>query len=168
MNIVEPGLDEVQHLLLHKSRAFRRSLHIRHVDAGSDGAPESEILALGNPFYDIHRLGFFFTASPRHADIVMVTGAVTAAMADPLRATVEATPQPRAVMAVGSSACGGGVELDAEVLGGVDAVVTVDIYVPGDPPTPLMILHGLLLAVGRVQQRLAAASVTTGRVSSEQ
>jgi len=142
----------VQRQLLRQSRAFRRSLYIRHVDAGSDGSPESEILALSNPYYDLQRLGFFFTASPRHADIVMVTGAVTAAMAEPLRATVAAMPEPCAVIAVGSSACGGGLEEGPETLGGVDTVVPVDVYVPGDPPSPLMILYGLLLAVGRVEQ----------------
>ncbi|MHB8718432.1 MAG: NADH-quinone oxidoreductase subunit B family protein [Candidatus Dormibacteria bacterium] len=140
--------------LLESTRRLRRSLHIRHVDAGSDGAAESEILALANPYYDIHRLGFFFTASPRHADILMVTGSVTRAMAGPLRTCLAATPEPRAVIAVGSAACGGGIERAPAVLGGVDRVVPVDIYVPGDPPTPLMLLHALLLAVDRVDQKL--------------
>lgn len=149
----------VRRELLRQSRVFRRSLYIRHVDAGSDGSPELEILALSNPYYDLQRLGFFFTASPRHADIVMVTGAVTTAMAAPLRATVQATPEPYAVIAVGSSACGGGIEDGPEILGGVDTVVPVDVYVPGDPPTPLMILHGLLLAVGRVEQHLRGIRV---------
>jgi Ni,Fe-hydrogenase III small subunit len=155
----EVGL--VQRQLLSRSRAFRRSLYIRHVDAGSDGSPESEILALSNPYYDLQRLGFFFTASPRHADILMVTGAVTTAMAEPLRATVLAMPEPCAVIAIGSSACGGGFEEGPETLGGVDAIVPVDVYVPGDPPSPLMILHGLLLAVGRVEQRLRRSLVAS-------
>jgi Ni,Fe-hydrogenase III small subunit len=133
------------------------------VDAGSDGSPESEILALANPYYDLQRLGFFFTASPRHADILMVTGAVTTAMEAPLRATMAAMPMPNAVMAIGSSACGGGMETMPETLGGVDMVIPVDVYVPGDPPSPLMILHGLLLAVGRVDQRVRGSLAVASR-----
>lgn len=140
--------------LLRTSRAFGRSLFIRHVDAGSDGAAESEILALGNPYYDLNRLGFFFTPSPRHADVLLVTGGVTPALADPLRAAYELMPEPRAVIAAGTAACGGGVEADGVTEGGVDRVIPVDVYCPGDPPTPLMLLHGLLLAVGRAEQRL--------------
>lgn len=147
-------LRDVQDRLLARSRAFRRSLHIRHVDAGSDGAAESELQALFNPYYDLHRLGFFFTASPRHADILMVTGGVTRAMAEPLRRTLALVPEPRAVIAVGSAACGGGVASSAEVLGGVDRVVPVDVYLPGDPPNPLALLHALLLSVDRVRQKL--------------
>lgn len=158
-------LAEVRRELLERSRAFRRSLHIRHVDAGSDGSAESEIQALANPYYDLNRLGFFFTPSPRHADIVMVTGAVTLAMAGPLRSTLALVPEPRAVIAVGSAACGGGLEAGEEVLGGVDRVVGVDVYVPGDPPNPLMLLHGLLLAVGRVEQKLRGEHHEAGRVA---
>jgi len=136
---------------------FRRSLHIRHVDAGSDGSEEAEILALGNPFYDIHRLGIFFTPSPRHADILLVTGPVTRAMEAPLRATYAAMPLPNLVMAVGTSACSGGIfGISYATLGGVDRVLPVDVYVPGTPPSPLSLLHGLLLAVGRIEQKLQA------------
>ncbi|MGH7919642.1 MAG: NADH-quinone oxidoreductase subunit B family protein [Candidatus Dormibacteraceae bacterium] len=140
--------------LLRSARGFGRSLFIRHLDAGSDGAAESEVLALGNPYYDLHRLGFFFTASPRHADVLLVTGGVTPPLAGPLRAAFEAMPEPRAVIAAGTAACGGGIERPEVTAGGVDRVVPVDIYCPGDPPTPLMLLHALLLAVGRVEQRL--------------
>jgi Ni,Fe-hydrogenase III small subunit/formate hydrogenlyase subunit 6/NADH:ubiquinone oxidoreductase subunit I len=152
-------------------RPFRRSLHIRHVDAGSDGAVEQEIAALLNPYYDIHRLGLFFTASPRHADVLLVTGPGTAPMAEPLRRTFEAMPRPRAVVAAGTDACSGGVwagprgreapsgsvqarpgsDDSAHALGGVDRLLPVDVYVPGDPPSPIALLHGLLLAAGRVQ-----------------
>jgi Ni,Fe-hydrogenase III small subunit len=132
------------------------------VDAGSDGAVESEIAALSNPFYDFHRLGFFFTASPRHADIVLVTGAVTESMAEPLRQTVLATPEPRAVIAAGTAACGGGLEDPATVLGGVDRVVPVDVYIPGDPPSPLSLLHGLLVAVDRLAPRLSHQRLRAG------
>lgn len=151
----DDGLDRTRAELLRRSRTLRRSLHVRHVDAGSDGAAESEILALTNPYYDMQRLGFFFTASPRHADIVMVTGAVTRAMAGPLRETLALTPEPRAVIAAGTAACGGVIADPAAVLGGVDRVVPVDVYVPGDPPTPLSLLHALLVAVDRLQPALS-------------
>lgn len=129
---------------------FRRSLHIRHVDAGSDGAIEQELAALLNPYYDMQRLGLFFTASPRHADVLLVTGAVTTPMVEPLRRTYEAMPEPRAVIAAGTDACSGGIWSGPEVRGGVDRVLPVDVYVPGDPPSPIALLHGLLLAAGRV------------------
>jgi formate hydrogenlyase subunit 7 len=155
-------LRAVQEALLARSATFKRSLHVRHVDAGSDGATESEILALVNPFYDMHRLGFFFTASPRHADILLVSGPVTPQMEGPLRATLEAMPQPRAVIAAGSAACSGVVAPGAVFNGGVDRVIPVDVYVPGDPPNPLMLLHALLLAVDRVGQRLQPADIDRG------
>jgi Ni,Fe-hydrogenase III small subunit/formate hydrogenlyase subunit 6/NADH:ubiquinone oxidoreductase subunit I len=129
--------------------AFRRSLHIRHVDTGSDGAIEQEIAALLNPYYDMQRLGLFFTASPRHADVLLVTGPVTRPMEQPLRRTSEAMPEPRVVVAAGTDACSGTIWTEPEVLGGVDQVLPVDVYIPGDPPTPIALLHGLLLAAGR-------------------
>lgn len=155
----------VQDQLLSRSAAFKRSLHIRHVDTGSDGAAESEILALTNSYYDMYRLGFFFTASPRHADVLVVTGSVTPPMEAPLRATLEAMPQPRAVIAVGTAACSGVVAPGVEQVGGVDRVVPVDVYVPGDPPNPLMLLHALLLAVDRVHQQVHHARYLAGRAS---
>lgn len=151
-------LATTQRHLLRASRSFRRSLFIRHVDAGSDGAAESEIQALANPYYDLNRLGFFFTASPRHADVLLVTGGVTAELADPLRAAFELMPEPGAVIAAGTAACGGGIEGHERTAGGVDRVIPVDVYCPGDPPTPLMLLHALLLAVGRAEQRLGTWS----------
>jgi Ni,Fe-hydrogenase III small subunit len=130
---------------------FRRSLHIRHIDTGSDGAIEQEIAALLNPFYDMHRLGMFFTASPRHADLLLVTGPVTVPMEEPLRRTFEAMPEPRVVVAAGTDACSGSIWNGPEVLGGVDRVLPVDVYIPGDPPSPIALLHGLLLASGRAR-----------------
>jgi len=132
--------------------AFRRSLHIRHVDAGSDGAIEQEIAALLGPYYDMHRLGLFFTASPRHADALLVTGPVTGPMELPLRRTYEAMPEPRVVIAAGTDACSGSIWTEPEVRGGVDRVLPVDVYIPGDPPSPIALLHGLLLASGRVSE----------------
>ncbi|HUA71463.1 MAG TPA: hypothetical protein VMA96_10285 [Solirubrobacteraceae bacterium] len=131
---------------------FRRSLHIRHVDTGSDGAVEQEIAALLNPYYDLHRLGLFFTATPRHADVLLVTGPVTRPMEEPLRRTYEGMPEPRVVVAAGTDACSGSIWTAPEVLGGVDRVLPVDVYIPGDPPSPIGLLHGLLLAAGRVPE----------------
>jgi len=145
----EAGLSPSQRSL---TGPFRRSLHIRHVDTGSDGAAEQEIAALLNPYYDMQRLGLFFTASPRHADVLLVTGPVTRPMEEPLRRTYEATPEPRVVVAAGTDACSGSVWTAPEVLGGVDRVLPVDVYIPGDPPTPIALLHGLLLAGGRVRE----------------
>ncbi|MDR0360099.1 MAG: oxidoreductase [bacterium] len=153
MSQIDEG-EQVRRELLAKTRGFGRSLFVRHVDAGSDGAAESEILALANPYYDMQRLGFFFTASPRHADILLISGGVTRAMEPAVRTTIDLTPEPRAILAVGTAACGGGIEAEAATLGGVDRVVPVDVYVPGDPPSPLALLHGLLLAVDRVGQPL--------------
>ncbi len=134
---------------------FRRSLHIRHVDTGSDGAVEQEITALLNPYYDMQRLGLFFTASPRHADVLLVTGPVTKPMEGPLRRTYEAMPEPRVVVAAGTDACSGSIWTEPEVLGGVDRVLPVDVYIPGDPPSPIALLHGLLLASGRAREASA-------------
>ena len=132
-------------------RPFRRSIHIRHVDAGSDGAVEQEIAALLNPYYDMQRLGLFFTATPRHADVLLVTGPVTAPMEEHLLRTYEAMPDPRIVVAAGTDACSGGIWSGPEVRGGVDQVLPVDVFIPGDPPAPITLLHGLLLATGRVE-----------------
>lgn len=129
--------------------ALRRSIHVRHIDCGSDGSEEWEIQALWNPYYDIQRLGFFLTASPRHADVLLVTGGVTEAMRAPLERTWQVMPEPKALIAVGTEACSGGLAAESGlVAGGVDQVLPVDVYVPGSPPAPIAILHGLLLAVG--------------------
>ncbi|HZW33597.1 MAG TPA: NADH-quinone oxidoreductase subunit B family protein [Isosphaeraceae bacterium] len=142
-------------------RLFGRSLHIRHVDAGSCNACESEIKQLTSPYYDLHRLGIFFTTSPRHADLLLVTGPVTRAMEAPLRRTYEAMPEPRLVVGVGACACSGGI-FGASCLtrGGLAHVLPVDVLIPGCPPTPLALIHGLLLAVGRVEQRLQRGQMT--------
>jgi len=132
--------------------ALRRSLHVRHVDAGSDGSEEWEIQALWNPYYDIQRLGFFLTAPPRHADILLVTGAVTNPMRAPLERTWQVMPEPKALVAVGSEACSGALTGDGELTaGGVDQVLPVDVYVPGSPPAPIAVMHGLLLAAGMLR-----------------
>src|SRR5580692_1245031 len=143
------ALAQVRDGLRARTRALRRSVHLRHVDAGSDGSEEWEILALLNPVYDIHRLGVFFTASPRHADVLMVTGAGAHGMSGPLRTTYDAMPHPKVVIAVGTDAVSGGLLADSEtVTGGVGATVPVDIWLAGSPPSPFGILNALLIAVG--------------------
>jgi len=137
-----------------RTRALRRSVHLRHVDAGSDGTEEWEILALLNPVYDMHRLGIFLTASPRHADVLLVTGAGARGMTEPLRQTYAAMPYPKVVIAVGTDAVGGGlVGPSYATAGGIGGTVPVDVWLPGSPPSPFSILHALLLALGRVPAR---------------
>jgi Ni,Fe-hydrogenase III small subunit/formate hydrogenlyase subunit 6/NADH:ubiquinone oxidoreductase subunit I len=132
-----------------------RSLAIREVDAGSCNGCEVEITALNNPIYDIERFGIHFVASPRHADMLLVTGPVTRNMEVPLRKTYQAVPQPRIVVAAGACGCSGGIfGKNYATLGGVDEVVPVDVYIPGCPPRPQALLYGILLAVGRLEEKL--------------
>ncbi len=136
-------------------RLLRRSLHIRHMAAGSDNSTDWEIAALLNPVYDVQRLGIDFVASPRHADLLLVTGAVTRHLEPALRATYEAMPAPRLVVAAGDEACGGGVlEGSYAVAGPLDRCLPVDVYVPGDPPRPQALIQGLLIALGRLDQKI--------------
>ncbi len=145
------GIEQARAELARRVRALRQSVHIRHVDAGSDGSEEWEIHALTNPSYDVHRLGIFFTASPRHADILMLTGAGARGMIAPLRRTYEAMPNPIVVIAVGTDAISGGlVSPSYATSGGVGGQLDVDVVVPGAPPPPFAILHGILLALGRL------------------
>ncbi len=134
--------------LAERTATLRRSIHVRHVDAGSDGSEEWEIQALLGPIYDVGRLGVFFTASPRHADVLLVTGAGTPGMAGPLRTTYEGMPDPKVVIAVGTDAVSGG--LLGDRLTGASAAVPVDIWLPGSPPSPFGILKALLVAAGRL------------------
>ena len=133
-----------------------RSLHVRQVDAGSCNACELEIAATTNPIYDIERFGIHFVASPRHADVLLVTGPVTRNMEIALRRTYEAAPEPRVVVAVGACGCSGGIfgEGTYAAVGGVDRVVPVDVYIPGCPPRPQAILNGLLVAMGVREARV--------------
>jgi Ni,Fe-hydrogenase III small subunit/ferredoxin len=132
---------------------LRRSVHIRHVDAGSDGADEWEVAALANPVYDIHRLGIFFTASPRHADILLITGAGARGMVEPLARTLDATPRPILVIAAGTDAVSGGIVSPSyATAGGIAGQLPVDVWVPGSPPTPFALLHAILLATNRIRE----------------
>jgi Ni,Fe-hydrogenase III small subunit/formate hydrogenlyase subunit 6/NADH:ubiquinone oxidoreductase subunit I len=131
-----------------------RSLAIREVDGGSCNGCEVEITALNNPLYDLERLGIHFVASPRHADMLLVTGPVTRNMELALSKTYHATPDPKVVVAVGACGISGGIfGRNYATLGGVDQVVPVDVYIPGCPPHPIALLHGILLAVGRIGQK---------------
>jgi Ni,Fe-hydrogenase III small subunit len=126
-------------------RRLGRSLAIREVDAGSCNGCELEIHALNNAFYDLERFGFSFVASPRHADVLMVTGPVTKNMREALERTYHATPDPKWVVAVGNCAFDGGMFAGSyAVEGGVSAVIPVDLHIKGCPPTPVALLSGLL------------------------
>jgi len=132
-------------------RRLGRSLSIREVDAGSCNGCELEIHALNNPFHDLERFGIKFTASPRHADVLMVTGPLTQNMREALERTYAATPDPKWVVAVGDCAFDGGLFRESyAVAGGVDAVVPVDLHIKGCPPSPVRLLQGLLALLERV------------------
>jgi len=146
-----PGPDDaaLAELAANVERAARRrlgrSLAIREVDAGSCNGCELEIHALNNAFYDLERFGLRFVASPRHADVLMVTGPVTKNMREALQRTYDATPDPKWVVAVGDCAADGGIfSASYAVVGGVQAVVPVDLHIRGCPPSPTQLLKGLL------------------------
>ncbi|KLU67352.1 formate hydrogenlyase subunit 7 [Desulfosporosinus acididurans] len=133
-------------------KIFGRSLQIREVDAGSCNGCDYEINALNNPFNDLERLGISFVASPRHADMLLVTGTGTRNMQQALVKTYEATPDPKLVVAVGACACSGGIFRDTYATNnGIDALVPVDVYIPGCPPRPQAIIYGILKAIDRVK-----------------
>lgn len=129
----------------HIDKKFSGSIAIRQVDAGSCNGCELEIHALNNPFYDIERFGIHFVASPRHADVLLVTGPVSRHMQTALLRTYEATPNPKWVVAVGDcAACGGEFGVSYASCGAVSNVIPVDVTIPGCPPTPLALMKGLL------------------------
>jgi Ni,Fe-hydrogenase III small subunit len=133
---------------------FGKSLVIREVDSGSDNAAEIELNNLTNPYYDIERFGISIAASPRHADIMVVTGAVTLNMELALLKTWEAMPLPKFVVAVGDDACDGGIYKDTyAVRGGVDKVIPVDAKIPGNPPSPHEIMRGLLAFMQEIKNQ---------------
>jgi len=147
--------ESAQMLKNRVGKLFHNSLHIRHVDAGSCNGCESEIQALNNPFYNLHRLGIFFTPSPRSADLLLITGPVTHAMEPALRATYEAMPEPRWVMATGTCAISGALTGgDYACHGGVSDILPVDLFLPGCPPNPAALIEGLLVLLERLPQRV--------------
>jgi len=151
---LEPSAEagRIQQALL---QILGRALCIREVDAGSCNGCELELHALNNPYYNLEGLGIKFVASPRHADMLLVTGPVSRHMAEALRRSYEATPEPRLVLAVGDCGCDGGIfgERSGAHCGRVANVIPVDLTVPGCPPPPLEILRAILTAVQRQQHR---------------
>ncbi|KRQ13047.1 MULTISPECIES: NADH-quinone oxidoreductase subunit B family protein [Bradyrhizobium] len=138
-------------------RRLGRSLSIREVDAGSCNGCELEIHALSNAYYDVERFGIRFVASPRHADVLLVTGPVTKNMREALERTYRATPDPKWVVAAGDCARDGGCFAGSyAVVGGVSAVVPVDLHIPGCPPSPIAILRGLVTLLEAVDAGVAA------------
>jgi Ni,Fe-hydrogenase III small subunit len=133
---------------------FGRSLTIRELDSGSDNAAEIELNNLSTPYYDIERFGVTFVASPRHADVIAITGAVTLGMAEAVKKTYDAMPQPGMVIAIGDDACNGGILKNSyAVLGGADKVLPVDVKIPGNPPTPEEIMRGLVALMSLIKER---------------
>ncbi len=139
---------------------FGRSLSIREVDAGSCNACEVEVTALSNPIYDMERFGIHIVASPRHADMLLVTGPVTRNMELALLKTYNATPEPKLVAAMGSCACNGGIFGETYASGGgVDRFMPVDVYIPGCPPRPQAVIFGLMVAVDKLEQKIRKSEV---------
>lgn len=151
--IAEDDIQVLLHAIDARTRQlFGHSLHIRQVDAGSCNGCELEIAALNSPYYDLEQFGLHFVASPRHADCLLVTGPVTRNMADPLKRTYNATPDPKIVVAVGDCAHDCGIFKGAYgVFGSVSDVVPVDVVVHGCPPQPRAILEGILAALEKKQ-----------------
>lgn len=148
-----------EHLRRRIASQFSRSLHVRTVDTGSCAACESELRLLGAPHYDLHRLGLFFTPAPRHADMLAVTGPAARTMDTALAKTYAAMPEPKLVVAVGACPLGGVYEEDDLVHGSLDRVMPVDVWIPGCPPSPLALLQGLLVAVGRLADKVGGLSL---------
>jgi Ni,Fe-hydrogenase III small subunit len=145
-------MDDATRLGASIARKLKRSLHIRHLDSGSCNGCDWELTALLNPYYDVQRLGIDFVASPRHADLLLVTGVMTRNLAQAALLTYEAMAEPRLVVAVGACAVGGGVFAQTYAASGyVESVLPVDVFIPGCPPRPEAIIHGLLVAVGRME-----------------
>jgi len=137
--VTAPGIvrDEIYNLL-------GRALNIRQLDPGSCNGCEAEITALTNPYYDLERFGIHFVASPKHADMLLVTGPITRNMAAAALKTYEAVPSPKLVVAVGACGCSAGIFGSSELVRPVDSVLPVDGYIPGCPPTPAMLVSGIL------------------------
>jgi Ni,Fe-hydrogenase III small subunit len=165
----EPGRERqvAAELRARVARQFGRSLHIRTLDTGSCAACEQEIRLLAAPHYDLHRLGFFFTPAPRHADLLMVTGPMIRAFGVAVRKTFDAMPGPKIVVATGACALGGVYPADAFTHGGVGEILPVDVWIPGCPPSPLALLQGLLVAVDRLAEKVTGLTFTANGPAEE-
>jgi Ni,Fe-hydrogenase III small subunit len=168
-----PQTDEALRVTVQRLRSevlatFNGALAIRHVDAGSCNGCELEIHALTNPYYNLEGLGIRFVASPRHADMLLVTGPVSRHMMTALRRTYDATPEPKLVVAVGDCGCTGGIFGESYAsCGRIANVIPVDVAVPGCPPTPLALMQGILTAIsatpgGAVQSTPGGALESAG------
>ena len=152
-----PAADEALRLTAQRLQTavlerFHGALAIRHVDAGSCNGCELEIHALTNPYYNLEGLGIHFVASPRHADLLLVTGPVSRHMEIALKRTYEAVPEPKLVVAVGDCGCTGGIFGESYAsCGRVSSIIPVDVAVPGCPPTPTRLMQGILTAMGGAQ-----------------
>ncbi len=141
-------------------KAFPRSLWVYHCNCGACNGCDIEVINVLTPYYDAERFGIRLVGSPRHADVILISGPVTRQVAPALQRLIEAVPEPRLVMAIGSCACGGGSWFDTyALLGGADKAVPVDYYVPGCPPRPEAILYGVAVALGLVPKKVARETV---------
>ena len=137
-------------------RAFPKALWVYHANTGACNGCDIEVIDVLTPYYDAERFGIKLVGSPRHADVILISGPVTRQVAPALRRLLEAVPAPKLVVAVGSCACGGGAWFDSySVMGGADRVIPVDYYIPGCPPRPEAILYGVALALGLVPKKVA-------------
>ncbi len=142
-------------------KVFPKSLWVYHVNAGACNGCDIEVIDVLTPYYDAERFGIKLVGSPRHADVLLVSGPVTRQVAPYLRRLWEAVPEPKLVFAIGSCACGGGIWWDTySVVGGADKVLPVNYYVPGCPPRPEAIVYGVALALGVVPKKVAAEHVS--------
>ncbi len=151
----DAAVEELRRTMAQRiARRLGRSLSIRQLDAGSCNGCELEINALANPYYDLERFGLHFVASPRHADVLLVTGPVTRNMAEAVQRTYDAMPAPKWVVAAGDCARDGGCFAGSPaVVGGVAALLPVDLHIPGCPPSPTALLQGLAALIDRVAAR---------------
>jgi NADH-quinone oxidoreductase B subunit len=142
-------------------RAFPKALWVYHANAGACNGCDIEVINVLTPYYDAERFGIKLVGSPRHADVILVSGPVTRQVAPALKRLLDAVPNPKLVVAVGSCACGGGAWFDSySVMGGADKVIPVDLYIPGCPPRPEAILYGIALALGKVPKKVAEESLS--------